>query len=277
MIFVGTLAAAIVGCTSKNNATSADRICTPGNYVYCRCQDRTEGTKLCHDDGAGFDPCSCASPGNPEVPGPNPPAPPPAPGDDGGVDAPVESGPARCGNKVVENGEACDDGNTDDTDGCDQYCDLSGSDPASSKTCPGMEVHVWGANVVYNGTTNNISGLGNCSIDVACPSAAGNFPTNGAASPERIFHVTAHKTGQLTVETSDTDFDNFMYATTADKCTLDPPAPIDPYITCTNKVQGAGGETMFFAVDAGKSYTVVVDGSGISGNKGSFKVTFSIF
>jgi cysteine-rich repeat protein len=49
------------GCSSSTEATEG-RICTAGAYVFCRCADRTEGTKLCIDgksvgacstDGAG--------------------------------------------------------------------------------------------------------------------------------------------------------------------------------------------------------------------------------
>lgn len=62
----------VAACVSQPEVP-AEKICTPGNYVYCRCKDRSEGTKLCHDDGVAFDPCSdCSSgsedngPGDPE-------------------------------------------------------------------------------------------------------------------------------------------------------------------------------------------------------------------
>jgi hypothetical protein len=42
-------------------------VCTPGAYVFCRCADRSESTKLCRADGT-FDACAC------DV---SPPAPPP--------------------------------------------------------------------------------------------------------------------------------------------------------------------------------------------------------
>lgn len=49
---------AAAACSSSQDATPG-RVCTPGNYVYCRCVDRSEGTKLCHADGQGFDACQC--------------------------------------------------------------------------------------------------------------------------------------------------------------------------------------------------------------------------
>jgi len=32
--------------------------CTPGNYIFCRCTDGSEGTKLCKADGTPEE-CSC--------------------------------------------------------------------------------------------------------------------------------------------------------------------------------------------------------------------------
>ncbi len=40
------------GCSSTPAAPV--RVCTPGNNVFCRCTDRTEGTKLCNDQGTGY-------------------------------------------------------------------------------------------------------------------------------------------------------------------------------------------------------------------------------
>jgi len=45
--------------TDGSNGTGTSAKCTPGNYVFCRCADRSEGTKLCNNDGASFGACSC--------------------------------------------------------------------------------------------------------------------------------------------------------------------------------------------------------------------------
>jgi hypothetical protein len=47
------------GCPSPA-ASSSNKICTPGAYVYCRCENRLEGTKLCGDAGNAFADCNCA-------------------------------------------------------------------------------------------------------------------------------------------------------------------------------------------------------------------------
>lgn len=50
------------GCTTNGEATSGIK-CTPGNYVFCRCADRAEGTKLCKEDGASFEACTTGANG----------------------------------------------------------------------------------------------------------------------------------------------------------------------------------------------------------------------
>src|SRR5205085_3203006 len=56
------LALALVISCSSNSETPAkvDRLCTPGNNVFCRCEDpNSEGTKRCADDGQSFSECDC--------------------------------------------------------------------------------------------------------------------------------------------------------------------------------------------------------------------------
>lgn len=52
--------AAIAACKSSDpGATTTGTHCTPGNYVFCTCEDRNHGTHLCRPDGASFDACVC--------------------------------------------------------------------------------------------------------------------------------------------------------------------------------------------------------------------------
>ena len=51
------------GCTTNGDASPGGIKCTPGNYVFCRCADRAEGTKLCKEDGASFEACSTGNAG----------------------------------------------------------------------------------------------------------------------------------------------------------------------------------------------------------------------
>jgi cysteine-rich repeat protein len=247
-------------CATKAESTPA-RLCTPGAFVYCRCQDRQEGTKLCADDGQSFGKCEpCESDTNPVDPDY-----PPEPVLDAGSDSPA---PTSCGDSVPQDGEECDDGNKVDDDGCDQTCKLAGDNPASSKGCPGMPVHVWSAPVSYTGNTATSS---NTSYATLPDAGAGCPPSNttGAGSPDRRFAVTPHKAGTLTVTTSNTAFDNSLWVMTT--CST---SASQSYLACKNDTAGNGGETMTFPVEAGKTYSVVVDG--VLVNSGVFKITFSL-
>jgi hypothetical protein len=43
---------------NEGGAEGGGEICDPGGYVFCRCQDRREGVKLC-TDGTNYGPCEC--------------------------------------------------------------------------------------------------------------------------------------------------------------------------------------------------------------------------
>jgi len=256
------------GCSSSSTeATKSPATrCTPGNYVFCRCQDRQEGTKLCMDDGQSFGKCEpCESDTNPELPPEEDPEPRPVDPVDGGTDG---SAASKCGNKIVDDGEDCDDGNKIDNDGCDSACKLAGTDPPASRGCPGLDAHVWSKPVTWSSTTVGSPNTGTAAP--TCGSATGDNPTTGAAASDRVIKVTAHKTGTMTVATTDVDFNSFLYV--SDACKVGD----NTWLKCANKVNGVGGETMSFPVTAGKVYTVFVDGAGISGHQGVFRVTLSI-
>jgi len=92
---------AAAGCTKTSASTSRQTRCTPGNYVFCRCKDRSEGTKLCNEDGETFGPCEGCLGGTDNIEGdPEPPPdddpPPPPPNDAGNQEdtgPPVDAGP----------------------------------------------------------------------------------------------------------------------------------------------------------------------------------------
>ena len=64
LLALGFLAAVVMAC-SQESAAKPERICTPDAYVFCRCQDRQEGTKHCKEDGISFEEClPCDGSGN---------------------------------------------------------------------------------------------------------------------------------------------------------------------------------------------------------------------
>ncbi len=264
-VLLGPLAG---GCAKSSAAPDTSVKCTPGSYVYCRCKNREEGTKLCQEDGRSFDICDpCESDSNPQLP--DDPNDPPRE-----VDASADGSappPAGCGDKIVQDGEDCDDGNAVPDDGCDGKCKLSGTDPLATRSCPGLDVHVWSKPVSYVGTTQGSTNTGSASP--TCPGTGSGNPTTGAAASDRVFRVVAHKTGQMNVTTSDAGYDSFLYVTTS--CVPGANGAIG-YLACMNANNGVGGETLQFPVTAGKAYSVFVDGAGISQQQGAFRVTFSI-
>jgi cysteine-rich repeat protein len=263
------LASIAGGCAATTGAAPALINCTPGAYVYCTCKDRQAGTKLCKEDGHSFDICDpCESASNPA--NPDDPNHPPTEVDGGGNDA-AQPPQGTCGDKIVQDGEDCDDGNQVDDDGCDGNCHLAGANPISSRSCPGMEVHVWSKPVSFVGTTLGSTNTGSASP--TCSGTNGANPTTGAAAGDRVFRVVAHKTGKMTVATTDTSYDSFLYVTTS--CTPGANGELT-YLACMNGANGTGGETLQFPVTAGSTYSVLVDGAGISQQQGAFRVTFSI-
>lgn len=249
------------GCASKTEATPAGVTCKPGNYVFCRCQDREEGSKVCNEDGKSYGLCEpCETFDNPGIP--DEPGVPPTPVDAGARDA---QGPARCGDAIVQDGEDCDDGNKVDDDGCDSKCELAGADALATRSCPGLDTHVWSDPVTYTGTTAGAP-LG-AELTAPCTTS-----TRGAVGPDRIFKVTAHKTGTMTVSATNTSYDALLYVT--DKCVQSPAQIV--HSKCANDKNGIGNETMLFPVQSGSTYSVVVDGAGVSQVQGAFKLTLSI-
>lgn len=260
----GSLVVVETGCSSKNEAKSASG-CTPGEAYYCRCADRSEGEWICNDDGQTFGRCEpCETDDNPALPSeeyePIPER------DAGGGDA----SKAVCGNTVVEAGEDCDDGNSSDEDGCTATCRLGGANPPASRSCPGLGVHVWGdREAVYTGTT---AGSPNTSaVKPACP--AGGSSASGSAASDRVFAITAHKTGTLTAKTTNTAFNNLLYASTTCHDRNKNQGENDQ-LACANASSGTEGETLTFPVEDGHTYTVVVDG--VLTDEGTFTIGFSI-
>src|SRR4051794_9429424 len=118
LAFVGT----VIACSAKSQKT--DTLCKPDQPVYCTCADLSHGTKTCNEDGDAFGKCDpCETDENPEIPNPPGTSSGVEPSGDAGVDGAKTTG---CGNKLADPGEDCDDGNTNESDGCNTSCKLAG-------------------------------------------------------------------------------------------------------------------------------------------------------
>ncbi len=256
VLSAGVVFALVAACTTPK--VKEEKLCTAGQYVFCRCADRQEGAKLCNDDAKSFGPCEpCQSFDNPE--GPLQPGD-PRPNRPFDPDAGKE---ARCGDGVVDEGEDCDDGNDSDADGCDTRCKLSGLTPPASNGCPGLLVHVWGDD--HEPTlSSKTPGAGNRSVKPSCGSRS------GSTAPDRVFQVVVHRTGKLKVVVDEASFNVLLYV--SNECDVSE----NTSLACANAVDAVGGEALEVPVESGNRYWVFVDGAGTTAPDGDFRVTFAV-
>lgn len=259
------LVALVAACSSTPAAPAPKDECRAGDAYYCRCANREEGSRVCNDDGKTYGPCEPCF---------NDPIEPPIDDDgsfppdrelDAGGDARADAsdGAVSCTNGKVEAGEECDDGNRTPNDGCSVTCKLEGA-PLSSDKCPGMPVHVWTQPVAYTATTA-APFVNDYTTQPSCVGASGSL------TAERVFAVTAHKTGTLRTVGSSATFDHMLYLSTTCAAT----GNILANEGCANAVVGNGGETLTFPVTSGTTYYVVLEGGAVN-QSGSVKLTWSI-
>lgn len=235
---LGLLFLAVVAGGCSANAAS-DVLCVPNSRVRCICSVKERGTKLCAEDGKSFGECEECTPDDTSS---------------FGVTSPGAS--AACGNSKIDTGEGCDQGE-EGGDVCSADCIPSG-DPPAANGCPGMPVHVWDQSMEVFGRTTTYR------------NANRSTAYGGSASPDRIYALTAHKSGKLTAAVTRASFDHTLYVRT----------------TC-NGAESVGsdknadktGESVTFDVKSGSTYYLVVDGGNDGDGQakaGTFSITFQI-
>jgi cysteine-rich repeat protein len=245
----GAAALSVLACSDPNApidlSVLGKKLCEPRALVECICANRENGLKRCNESGSGFEECRIS-----DTQGCN---------DVVETDAGSSGNVPRstCGNGKVEEGEACDDGNTNDSDFCNSLC-LPKGDPAGAGKCPGMAVHLWGTEVVEaSANTSMYEHLH--SAEEPC-----NGTSMGLFGNDRVFAVTAHKAGQLNVEANAASFDVvlFVNAVCADSKTE---------VACANKTTGLSTEPERLpqkdkpiVMTKGQTLYVIVDGGAIS-------------
>ncbi|HRG99153.1 MAG TPA: hypothetical protein PLR99_23045 [Polyangiaceae bacterium] len=171
-----------------------------------------------------------------------------------------------CGDGTVDDGEACDDINKVEGDGCGNDCRNVAGNPDSGKACPGQPVHVW--------TTAAVTGAGTTTGFPSAWNEPGSACTTGAgtnASPDHIYAVTAHRTGSMTVKTTGATYNVVLSARTD----CNNPATMTNKMCANDRGTTAPlDETMTFPVTSGTTYYVGV--SGAVGASGNYTVSFQI-
>lgn len=150
-------------------------VCVANVTRPCTCGIR-EGQQTCNERGTKLSKCSCeeasVDPSTEPAPGAGEPEPP---------------APVTCGNGQVDPGEACDDGNDRDDDGCSSACQPDGF-PAVSDGCSGQSLVLWkGTQLVLKGTTKDAKN----DLESSCVASAG---------PDRIYGFRPNVDGFVSIE-----------------------------------------------------------------------------
>ncbi len=390
------------GCSSTSDASPTGVRCTPGNYVFCRCADRAEGTKLCKEDGASFEACTTGAAGqcvggeDLTDPGTGTPVDPdPIPTEAGAPGSPVDACPGKptavtpgaaivvdgdttgaasdlkgktgacgvgeggpdhvyhlqptgsgsldiqlqgmdalnpliylrtacadeasqsacapplgagklvklqanvlagrdyflvvdgasgsagkykltlklttgsfCGDGKIDTGEACDDINKVDGDGCSPSCTAVNGDPAAADCANPHAVHMWkGATVTGTGSTNT---YGNT---FANPGTSCDPNIGSNLAPDHVYEVTAHAAGTLKVTMTPTEATYNVQLVARKTCTDKNTQAGDTLAKCNAQSAGVA-EVITVPVTNGEKVYVAADGT--LNAKGTYTIKFEL-
>ena len=192
-------------------------------------------------------------------------------GTSGDYELTVTLNPATCGDFTVNTltNEECDDGNTNDNDGCDSTCQLE-PPPVNTDLCLGETI-----NVLSNSTTSisaTTLGFNDDYVYMAGPMCTAPLDVPPNAGPEAVYNFLAPANGTVTASVG------FDQSGTVNWCDIFTPG-VDP--ECWDRVLWVSGpgvcgdpmaqlacsdlgffevETVTFPVTAGQAYYIMVDG-----------------
>jgi cysteine-rich repeat protein len=196
--------------------TDDEMICTPGNYVFCKCADSSKGTKLCKPDGRTFE--ACATKANGECKG-------------GEVQDP------NTNKKVDGNGDVIPDPTGDD--------DTTDTGPGEMDVCPGKPISVPpGQPILLEGDTSRATGDRRGKPGGACAASLG--------AKDFIYHLIPSGTGSLEVKVQGQGaLDPIVYlrSTCDDETTQVACGPQSGTKTATTKLTVITGHDYFLFID----------------------------
>ncbi|RYZ63707.1 MAG: hypothetical protein EOP08_10435 [Proteobacteria bacterium] len=167
---------------------------------------------------------------------------------------------------MADPGEACDDGNDVDGDGCSANCKNVNGNPASALQCPGQPVHLWadGDVVEGKGSTDSTKLIGaKNTFNTVAQNCLFAGPGNDLRGNDHVYDLVAHGAGDLLVS-----FTNLTYDARATTWTTCDPALESAYDQCAGDqtASGAPFELPIVSLTDGQHYTVVVDGATEAGD-----------
>jgi len=174
----------------------------------------------------------------------------------------VTLAPATCGNGVIETPEQCDDNNTANNDGCSSTCTLEAA-PAGLDTCPGAPVTLSGA---AGGPMTFVTTASTAPLTTGVRAGCGSAGTKDA-----VYSFVAPYNGWVDARVKG-EF-NAVLDLRAD-CTL--ATTNGAGIRCVDVDKGNGVETVSGAIEAGKTYTLVIKASlPTAENEGPFTLSIN--
>lgn len=195
------------------------------------------------------------------------------PSDGGGEDdadvPPTDAGPdvdpggPVCGDWKVEGSEECDDGNTDNGDGCDENCRIE-VPPTEYGTCPGKEIVLSGSgNETRKGSISGNTTLLTHTYTATCSGAS-------PVGKDAVFHVKPDVDGRLTARVTQASFDEILYGRTTCAATGS-----TSLLQCSASSTAQGGEAISFAVQKNVPYFLIVDSKDLQ-TYGSFTLEVEV-
>lgn len=194
----------------------------------------------------------------------------------GGPGLCVGNAPGTCGDGVLDEGENCDDGNVLDGDCCASNCAAESGQPCTDDGDPCTTDACGEAGVCTHTPPGTCLP---CDAPILVPPAGGFFQgataatstvtsSCGGSGPEVAFSWTPASDGIALISTCGSEFDTVLHARTG-TCAG------GPEVTCNNDDASCFvGSRLNFAVVAGTTYYVFVDGFG--GSLGNYSVSFDL-
>jgi cysteine-rich repeat protein len=172
-----------------------------------------------------------------------------------------------CGDGMVTNGEACDDGNDVDEDGCSPGCKSVHGTPLSATGCPGQPVHVWSNQIVTGRGSTNVAKFTDLRNHSDRPQGGCN-PSVANRAEDHTYQVIPEANGTLTVSVDALTFNAMLVVRDEAGC-----EDTSKTKACADK-PGTQAEELSLPVQKGRALSVTVDGA--EGPGGEYTIKFNL-
>ncbi len=174
----------------------------------------------------------------------------------GSFEVDLEIVPSVCGNGVLEGGETCDDGATDDGDGCSATCQMEAEKARDECSTAPPLAFVAAGDGTYSSTI--VSGTTNLKHGTTGITGTHTLSPCSSTGPDAWFTVSPPISGVLTATITEATFRSAIGIRNG--CTGTGISQLACDATVSN-----GGQQIVVPVNAGTNYRVIVDGQNVTG------------